>query len=906
MPTIVQFGAPEARDTAIVGGKGSNLGQLAQAEFPVPPGFCVTTEAYSAFLAESGLDRRIPEALSGVDYSDAGDLEARTAKIRDMIAHAAMPEGLERDLRAAYGEIGESEYVAVRSSGTAEDQAEASFAGLHDTLLDIRGADALVEAVRRCWASLWTARATSYRHSKGWDHSEALLAVVVQRMVPSEVSGVMFTANPLTTATEELMINSSWGLGEAVVSGIVTPDTYIVKADDLHVRDRTLGDKEVRIRRDAASSHGTITEDTDGSDRGRLTLSDAQAAELAELGLRIQEHYQGFPQDIEWALEGGAFYLLQSRPITGVELSWDDDLDFWQSYPDVDDRVWTRAMADENWTGAISPLMYSWRAPSWVAGHVPAAELWGFPDLEKTRFWKFHKGTAYFNCDLGRGIVERTVPPGQRQGMMALIPKPWRAEVNATPFNWLDYIKMYARIEALRPQMNKGFKILYGKWREKYSTEGRGIPPAELVRLSDRELKRYVDGMIEMEDEYNRDLWSWFFICFRDTLNWLAVLLAKWYDSSDPMAFQNLLTGTPERTETMKMNHWLWELSERIRHSDELTTAFKEHTDRDFFDACQHSLDGRAFLESYGEFLHAYGHRGHEDRDIYFQRRVEDPSIDYRALASMLNTAESIDPEVKEREVNRQREEFADKVIDTIRRGPLGAVKAEIFKLVYNQAIHFLMARDNERNGIDFATMSIRQGFKEVGRRLASRGVLASEEDLWFVGKDVLYRLLDGAETVTPLLRAKIDARRRDFVRMLEREVVPPPYLQNRQGLDLDADTDTGDGVLRGIGTARGTVTATARVVKKLDEVGKVEEGEILVVNATDPGWTPVFHIISGIVLETGGILAHGSCLAREYGLPAVQLPSAMQRIPDGATVTLNGDAGSVTVEETAEIGAAA
>ena len=897
MTYILSFDAPAATDKALVGGKGANLGRLTQAGFDVPPGFCVTTQAYAEFVTATGLEHEITTLLAGADYGAIEDLESRTARIRGLLKATPIPDGIALAVTSSYQALGDEVYVAVRSSGTAEDLAEASFAGLHDTLLDIRGNDAVLDAVRDCWASLWTGRATSYRHGNGFDHATAKLSVVIQRMISSEASGVLFTGNPLTTATDELMINSSWGLGEAVVQGIVTPDEYVVRADDLTVRTKTLGTKELSIRRDPASPHGTVTAPVPEVDRTRFTLSDDQARELALLGLRVQEYYDGFPQDIEWAWECGRFHLLQSRPVTGVEFSWDADCEDWQTFPEEDGTVWSRALADENWTGAITPLMYSWRAPSWVAGHEPATGHWGFEELRRRRFWKFHKGTAYFNSNLERDIIRHTIPPEFRPGLMANIPATWHEEVASESFNWVGYAKLYARVELLQPQLYKGYKTLDGKWRTKHSTEGRGLPDEERRLLSDATLKRYVDGQIDLEDQYNSDLWTWFFINARDMLTLLSVLVRKWYDPADPMAFQALLTGVPEKSETMKANHMLWEMSHRIRMSSTLTKAFADHKDADFFAACESSGDGRAFLAYYQDFLELYGQRGQPDRDIYFPRRVEDPSIDYAAISSMLSTAESTDPEIKEKENNAVREAFADQVVEKIKRGPLGAVKAEIFKVVYAWSIRFVIARDNERNFLDHTTLSIRLGFLEVGRRLAERDVFQTVDDVWYLTRLELYALLDG-RPMTALTRAKIDARRRDHHRMLARDVAHPKYIVNNKPVELDITEDLNDGVLRGIGTAKGNITATARVVKQLKDVGKVKEGEILVVNSTDPGWTPVFHIISGIVLETGGILAHGSCLAREYGLPGVQIASAMQLIPDGATITINGDAGTVVIDE--------
>lgn len=856
----------------------------------------------------SGLKPKILAMVARINYDNADDVEAKSAKAREMVMQTPMPLDLTSEITSHYGKLLDgddddynSPYVAVRSSGTAEDLTEASFAGLHDTLLDIRGPEALIDAVRECWSSLWSGRAVSYRHRNKFDHSAVDIAVVIQRMVSSDASGVMFTGNPMTTATDEIVINSSWGLGEAVVSGIINPDTFVLKdGQTLHVLEQTLGDKEHIIRRHPSRRQGTTTEPTPEAQRAVFSLTEKQVIKLARLGQRVQDHYGGFPQDIEWAIEGDQVYLLQSRPITGVEFSWDADLEEWQMFVEINGTTWTRSLADENWTGAISPLMYSVRGFSWAQGHECAAEVWGDPKLQHKRYWKFHKATVYFNCDLERDVVRNTIPPMMRPRLLANLPVPWRDEVASATFSWFGYLKIYARVESLRPQLFKGFDLQKNKWYKKFATEGKGIPRAELGELSDRDLRRYVNRQLDIEDEYTRDMWTWFFINARDMLTMLSLMLQHWYDAEDTTAFQAILTGTPRASETMKANHMLWKMSHMIHMSPVLSDAFSRFENDAFFEACRESDEGRTLLIYYQSFLELYGQRGMPDRDIYFKRRWEDPSIDYRSLQAMLKTPDAPDPQIKEHETNARREEFVDKVLAKMQRSTLGLFKAELFKVVLNWCVEFVIVRDDERNYLDHCTLSIRWGFIEIGRRLVDYGLIASEDDVWFLSKEELYRLWD-AQTMTPLLRAKIDARRRDFARMMEREKPLPPYLIDNHAADLDVDPGAIDGVLfKGIGTAKGDITATARVVRQLKDIGRVREGDVLVVNSTDPGWTPVFHIISGIVLETGGILSHGSCLAREYGLPAVQLARAMQLIPDGAAISVNGDAGTVRLEEAA------
>ena len=326
---LVTLGEDVSTELAAVGGKGASLGKLVKAGFPVPSGFVITTDGYAEFLRANDLEVKIEKILGELDYGDLDKLEKETAKIRDTVASCKLPDGLAGEIVGAYGELGDEPYVAVRSSGTAEDLEGASFAGQYDTYLDVRGGDALLDAVQRCWASMWTARVTAYRQDKGFDHGTAGIAVVVQMMVEPDVAGVMFVGNPMNARADEIFINASWGLGEAVVSGSVTPDEYIVGRDTLQVKRRTLGTKELRVVRDRENGKGTVRESVPDNLRGEYTLSDDQAGELAEMGRRVTAYYEGLPQDTEWALADGSFFLLQSRPVTGVEFTWEEDLDLW-------------------------------------------------------------------------------------------------------------------------------------------------------------------------------------------------------------------------------------------------------------------------------------------------------------------------------------------------------------------------------------------------------------------------------------------------------------------------------------------------------------------------------------------------------------------------------------------------
>ena len=901
---ILKFEEPSCCDLNLAGGKGANLGRLTQAGFVVPPGFCLSTQAYAEFLASAGLDQTIQGMLSSIDYGQPAALEKITQGIRELFAKTPMPPTIRDAIIAAYHAIGADSFVAIRSSGTAEDLEGASFAGLHDTYLDIRGDDAVIDAIQRCWASLWTARATAYRHSKGFAHNEVSLCVVVQTMVASEVSGVMFTGNPMTAATDEITINASWGLGEAIVSGIITPDEFTVKAITMAIVERNVGEKALRI--DRVQQGGTITTDVHASDRARPSLSDEQIQKLARLGLKVQEYYGGFPQDIEWALHNNNFYLLQSRPVTGVDFSWDADVTSWQKMPEDEEVIWTKAGSEEWWTGAISPLMFSYRATLWQRVHDHLARVMELePDVW---FWKFHRSEAYFNTRVQRQLVERACPPAFRDPMLAQLPPDIHDDVKKTPFSLWRHVRNYLKVELMYPTQSftrwiKSFDQLAPMEIEK----GRKLLKCDLTELTDDELRRHILNCIEFEYYYYPELWLPFWIFSRDMAGVLAMMVGKWYDGDNAFAVVELMSGVPKRTITQRENHLLWELSEEIRRSPELKTAFEAHEGASFLAAIKGTAAGDAYLANYRGYVNEFGHRGSADRDLYFPKRAEDPMIDYRSIKALLSVAESVDPLINEERVNARRDVVRQEVIESMKKKPFGFLRAELFKFVHDYVLSFLMARDNEREIADFGTYAIKLGCIEISRRLIKRVVLDAEDDYVFLTKEELFTLLDGDLRRLPLMRAKIAARRKNFTDFLRKKVRLPDYIYRNKAINLSAEAGVAkDGVFQGVGTSRGCVTGRARVLNGPEEIGRVKHGEIVICHATDPGWTPVFMVISGLVLETGGVLAHGSCLSREYGLPCVQVARATELIPDGSMVTIDGDTGTVTIEETASTAAQA
>src|SRR5215471_12220914 len=312
-PYTLSFGEVDGTRLPEVGGKGANLGELTRAGFPVPAGFCVTTAAYREFLRTSGVLEALLDSLERVTHEDLDTIRATGVRIREHLEALAIPAEVRSAVLQAWRELGTEHAYAVRSSATAEDLPSASFAGQQDTFLNVRGEAKVLDAVRRCWASLFTDRAIAYRTKHGFGHRAVLLAVVVQRMVVPEVSGILFTADPITGRRKTVCIDASFGLGEALVAGLVTADLYHVRAGAIATK--RVSRKALAIR--PLPEGGTVTEALPLEEQVRQALPDDRILELAGLGLRIEEHY-GREQDVEWCLADGTFFIVQARPITSL------------------------------------------------------------------------------------------------------------------------------------------------------------------------------------------------------------------------------------------------------------------------------------------------------------------------------------------------------------------------------------------------------------------------------------------------------------------------------------------------------------------------------------------------------------------------------------------------------------
>ena len=385
------------------------------------------------------------------------------------------------------------------------------------------------------------------------------------------------------------------------------------------------------------------------------------------------------------------------------------------------------------------------------------------------------------------------------------------------------------------------------------------------------------------------------------TLGMLKQMIVNWSKTTDAFAFQDIISGLPVHTAMAEENKELWHLAQEIRRSSTLNALFRRHPGERFLAESESLAEGRAFLAKYKTFVQRHGHRGHADRDIYFTRRVEDPNLDIESFSLLLKAPNPVPPEELEARLVRRRKEVTERVLNEIRDGPFGGIKCRLFKRAHGWVLKFLVMRDDWRHSIDRVTLAKKWSYQELGLRLHERGILQSRRDFFFLSEQELFELIDGRAVLAHAKR-KIVARQRVFDNFLARTERPPTFLRGSVPVDLDAMVDAPDSeTLKGTGISRGAARGRARIVAELKDIGRISPDDILVCNSTDPAWAPVFPVIKGLVLEMGGMLSHGACLSREFGLPAVQIRNAMQRIEDGALVEVSGDTGQVRVLENAK-----
>ncbi|HJV99777.1 MAG TPA: PEP/pyruvate-binding domain-containing protein [Arthrobacter sp.] len=894
----------------LVGGKAANLGELLSAGLPVPEGFCITTEAYRRATAgtqegrqqdaDHSENRSLPQlhqalnehARTGTAHGDLRALATLAGRARELIRSAEVPPDIAAAIRQAYAALGTDVPVAVRSSATAEDLPSASFAGQQDTYLNVVGAADVVEAVRNCWASLWTDRAVSYRAELGIDASTVALAVVVQRMVDAATAGVMFTANPLTGRRQQAVIDASPGLGEAVVSGSVNPDHFVVDPETGRVSERRLGDKRFLVRALPGGGTETLAMPDAGTD---ACLTDRQAAELARLGLQAERHF-GAPQDTEWAIDSdGRLWLTQSRPITTLYPLPERAAD------GAGTRVYLCFSLAQGLTRPITPMgLATFRL---IASSVARAARFDVPEPRNGPSPYAEAGqriyfdlTAVARSTIGRRIVPRVFDVMEARSAAVLrrvFEDPRFAVTNRTPLGLLRHVVPVAvharapetilralfRPEAALRRVNR-FAHEFGK------SLGLGPGATPLERLDHAE---FVLG--------NRLFPIVPAVLPLPALGFAMLELAgrllggdnRWDD------LQKVLRGLPNNV-TTEMDLELWRLATVIRDDGGSSTAVRGQPPAALAQQFNAGQLPAVLQSGLARFLDRYGQRAVAEVDVGMPRWSDDPTHILGVLANYLRMEDTrLAPDVQFSTAAEQAEETVERLVAEARAR--GRLRGAVVRAALRRARLFAGLRELPKYQIVVGLAEVRHQLQQVGKALAAAGSIAVPDDIFFLDFSEARRGLGGS--TPPDLCSLVAGRREAYARELERRHVPRLLLSD--GTEPEAVPAGGPnaaplvpGTLSGSPASAGIVSAEARVI--LDPVGAhLEPGEILVAPSTDPGWTPLFLTAGGLVMEMGGPNSHGAVVAREYGIPAVVgVPDATVLLSSGQKITVDGAAGTV------------
>jgi pyruvate,water dikinase len=839
-----------------VGGKGASLARMAMDGLPVPTGFYITTDAYRRFVEKSGIQPRILDALPGRDFTDPTALETVSRLIGGFFAEAILPEEISVSIINAYQTLSPSSLalpVAVRSSATAEDLPEASFAGQQETYLNIRGAEELLDAVKKCWASLWTARAIAYRAQHNIDPALVALAVVVQEMVFADAAGVMFTANPINGKRDEIIITAAWGLGEAIVSGAVTPDTLTVGKPTGRLIRKDVAEKRVMtIRAESGTGEAPVPE----SKKKKAVLTDLQAAELAKLGVKIETVY-GMPMDIEWTLAAGRFAIVQARPITALPepLEW---------VIPIKGAVLARGSFAEFVPEPVSPLFATLAVP---IAQKTTGELMGALGVAGENSYVF----AVLNDYVYIGFI--------------FSPQMTWQMIKAS-FKLIGPILRTAAQRA-RESREKLLEVV-DAWRARDVSK---LTPAELlvgVREIFTETARYYN--MAQSGTIPTSMGS------EMVFGWVYKLLVKRKNDLSPEAF---LFGTENHA--MRSEKALYDLATWVKTQPELLD-FLARTPADA--VCEalspagvvQTTPGPgpvfdAFTTRFNTYLGEYGHAIY-DLDFAKPTPADDPTPLIETLKVYLTGRNN--PYERQQAAWKRREEAAETIA-----GRLDQLRRRWFLKLLKWAQDTAHLREDSIADLGLGYPQMRRMLHEFGHRLASGGAIESTGDVYWLEAQELDTLAGLLETAEPLARFDAQVARRKAKWEAMRHINPPNTLPKVGWISkfYPSDEQTGT-VIKGFAASAGKVTARACVMLGPEDFSKMQPGDVIVAGITTPAWTPLFARASAIVTDIGGPLSHSSIVAREYGIPAVLATGVGTRsIHDGELITVDGSAGTVALK---------
>lgn len=864
MDYVRDFGEVDRTQVAIVGGKGANLGELSRIDgVEVPDGFCVTTDAYARTVAAS-LDDQLDE-LSRLEPEDREAIRVLSAQIRRTIEELVIPDDVAAEIIGAHARLGAEGAYAVRSSATAEDLPTASFAGQQDTALNIVGPEAILEHVSRCWGSLFTERAVTYRLRNGFDHRMIRMAVVVQRMVFPRAAGILVTADPVTSDRTVLSIDAGFGLGEALVSGLVNADVYRVRHGD--IIGATIATKKLAV--EPVPTGGTQVREIAEERRNDPVLSEAEVLELARLGRRIEAHF-GSPQDIEWCLDSEGFRIVQSRPITTlfpIPAAADDE-----------NRVYVSVGHQQMMTDAMKPLGISlWQLTSRAPMRTAGGRL--FVDV-----------TALLSSPAkGAGLIEGL---GKSDPLIG--------DALQTLIDRGDFVPQVPDEDSAQPSASAAPAPI----------EADPDLVAELIATSESSLatlKRdirtrsgpaLVDFILADIQELQRVLFTprglQVITAAMDATWWLNDQLQEWLGEKNAA---DALTQSIPGNVTSEMGFALLDVADAIRPHPEAVAYLQQVekeglTGGDFLDDLAERRGGPQARAAIEDFLDAYGMRCVGEIDVTRPRWSESPTT---LVPTILGNIRNFGPGAGRQRFEdglRDAEQTKQQLLQRLRALPDGDRKAEETERMIDRVRTFSGYREYPKYSMVSRYFVYKQALLGEAARLVEAGVLREPEDLFFLTFDEL-----GEVTRTHRASAELLDERRDAFRAYQ--ALTPPRVLTSDGETLTGSyrrADLPPSALPGMAVSAGTIEGRARVVSDIAEAD-LESGDILVTAYTDPSWTPLFVAIAGLVTEVGGLMTHGAVIAREYGLPAVVgVEHATELIRDGQRIRVNGTDGCVEI----------
>ena len=858
---VLSFQEIDHSQVAVVGGKGAHLGELSRIErIRVPAGFCVTTDAFRRIMADaSSIGDRL-DRLSRLSPDDRGAIRTLSVEIRRIVEGIAIPDDLAAAITRSVARLGEHAAYAVRSSATAEDLPTASFAGQQDTYLNVVGPAAIIEHISRCWASLFTERAVTYRLRNGFDQRKVQMAVIVQQMLFPQAAGILFTADPVTSNRKVVSVEAAFGLGEALVSGRVNADVYQVREGEIVAK--AIATKQLAIH--ASPTGGTQELAIEPERQRHAALTDAQVVQLAQLGRRIERHF-GLPQDIEWCLVDDGFQIVQSRPITSL-------------FPipaasDQENHVYVSVGHAQMMTDAMKPLGLSfWQLttprPMYVAGgrlFVDVASDLASPTSRAGLLEVIGKSDPLIGDALETILERGDFIPSLRDESPGSVPDGGRpVPIETDPAIVIGLIeRSEASIATLKSDIS-------GK---------SGSALLDFILADLQELKRI------LFDPKSHQV----FMSAMEATWWLNEQLQAWLGEKN--AADTLTQSVPHNV-TSEMGLGLLDVADVIRPYPEVVALLQNVEDEDFLDELPQLTGGREARDAIRAYLDKYGMRCVGEIDITRPRWSERPTT---LVPLILGNIQNFEPGAGERRFERGRQEAWEKEQELLARLgtlPDGEHKAAETKRMIDRVRSFIGYREYPKYGMVSRYFVYKQALLEEAGRLVQAHVIREKEDIFYLTFQELHDVVRTNHADDQLI-----SQRRDSFQSYE--ALTPPRVFTSDG-EVVAGAyrrdDVPTGALVGLPVSAGTIEGQARVILDMAEAD-LEPGDILVTAYTDPSWSPLFVAISGLVTEVGGLMTHGAVVAREYGLPAVVgVEQATRLIRDRQRIRVHGTDGYVEI----------